>query len=108
MASDSMQKIGSWAFIIGLVIAIIMGFVGAGSTTVWILAVLGLIVGLLNVSGQESQHFLVAAIAFMLSAQGLNIVLSSIAGVLSNIIVFVAPAAAIVALRALYDVSKDR
>ncbi len=105
--AEMMQKVGSWAFVLGLIIAVVMGFIGAGETTIWVLAVLGLIVGLLNVTGKEAHLFLVAAIAFLVSAQGLNTVWSALAPYVSNVVVFVAPAAAIVALRALYDVASD-
>ncbi|MDO8628239.1 MAG: hypothetical protein Q7R56_00610 [Nanoarchaeota archaeon] len=105
----AMEKIGSWAFIIGLIIAVAVGlFATAGTTIIWVLAFLGLIVGLLNVTSGESQLFLVAAIAFMVSASGLAIVMPFLRDVLQNIVVFTAPAAAIVALRALYEISEKR
>ncbi|MBI1972388.1 hypothetical protein HYS50_00085 [Candidatus Woesearchaeota archaeon] len=84
-----------------------MGFVGTGGMTLWILAVLGLIVGLLNVTGKESHLFLVASIAFLVSAQGLNVVWDALKPYVSNIMIFVAPAAAVVALKALYDIAKE-
>jgi hypothetical protein len=106
---ETMQKTGSWAFIIGLIIAIGMGFIGeAGSTTLWILAVLGLVVGVINVTHTETQLYLVAAIAFLVSASSLTLILSDLEGILTNIIVFVGPSTAIVALRALYDVARAR
>lgn len=106
MVSDTMKMVGSWAFVVGLIIAGVMGLVGAGNLTVWILAVLGLIVGLLNVTGGESHKFLVASIAFLVSAQGLNVVWTALGPYVSNIVIFVAPAAAVVALRALYDMAR--
>ena len=106
---ERMQTIGSWAFIIGLIIALIMGFVGTASTmTMWILAVLGLIVGVINVTHGEALLYLVASIAFLVSASSLTIILPAIKDILTNIIVFVGPGAAIVAIRALYDVAKSQ
>ena len=104
----AMQALGSWAFIIGLVLAVIFGLTGTSPTVVWILAVLGLIVGLLNVTHKETHTFLVAAIAFLVSASSLAIILSSLEDILKNIVVFVGPSAAIVALKALYDIAKSR
>ena len=102
-------KLGSWAFIIGLVVAAAFGLFGsAGSTTVWVLAVLGLIVGLLNVTHSEAHMYLIASIAFLLSANSLTMIMSSMSDVLKNIVTFVAPGAAIVALRALYDIAKAK
>ena len=103
-----MEKLGSWAFIIGLLLAVIMGlFATTGETTIWILAFLGLVVGLLNVTGKESQLFLIASIAFMASASGLAVVLPFVGEALRNIVIFVAPAAAVVAFRAFYDIGKN-
>ena len=102
-------KLGSWAFIIGLIIAVLFGLFGtAGSTTMWVLAVLGLIVGLLNVTHGEAHMYLIASIAFLLSANSLTMILSSLSGMMKNIVTFVAPGAAIVALRALYDIAKAK
>lgn len=102
-------KLGSWAFIIGLVIAVLFGLFGtAGSTTMMVLAVLGLIVGLLNVTHGEAHMYLIASIAFLLSANSLTMILSSLGEMMKNIVTFVAPGAAIVALRALYDIAKAK
>lgn len=107
MVSDMMKKVGSWSFIIGLIIAIIMGFVGTGNMTLWVLAVLGLIVGLINVSHGESHLYLVASIAFLVSASSLTVILSALRPFLENIAVFVGPGAAVVAIRALYDMARE-
>ena len=104
-----LEKIGSLAFVVGLVIAVIFGLRGpAAGLTMVTLAVLGLIVGLLNVTHKESQIYLVAAIAFMISASSLTSITSAVGGVTENIKTFVAPGAAIVALRALYDLARGR
>lgn len=107
MPSDTTKKIGSWAFVIGLLVAVIAGLRGTGGTTTWILAVLGLIVGMINVGHGESKLFLIAAIAFMVSANSLALIFGLLEQTLDNIIVFVAPGAAVVALRALYDIAKE-
>jgi len=90
MANDEMfAKIGSWSFIIGIIISLLIGIyqattlegnLGAGygffSTTeggwvAWALAIIGIIVGLLAVVGrgtitkQETPGFLVAGIALV-------------------------------------------
>ena len=104
-----LQKIGSLAFIVGLVIAVAFGlFMEAGGTTIWILAFLGLVVGLLNVTHGEAHGYLVASIAFMLSANSLTMLLPMIGNALKNVVTFVAPGAAIVAIRALYDIAKSK
>lgn len=108
--------VGTWAFIIGLLIAVLAGiFAGLVPETAFVLGLLGLIVGLVNVKEDEVHGFLVATIAFMISAgsladlfgrlpQGVG---ASIVPIFSNVVAFVAPAAAIVALKALYDISRS-
>ncbi len=113
---DSMPAIGAWAYLGGLVIAILAGVFGATDATVaMVLGVLGLLVGLLNISDKEVQRFLIAGIAFLLSATSLASLGNQLPGgigswmspVFSNIAIFVAPAVAIVALKAVYDISKE-
>ena len=116
---NNMTKLGVWSFIIGLIVAIVLSVFSAEQTPGWsvaLLAVLGLIVGFLNVTKEESLAFLVAAIAFLISFQALGAALNVITlGIASKAIVtffhlmtvFVAPAAAIVAIISLYHISKD-
>ena len=100
---------GHWAFILGVLLAIIAGLVPQlqTSTITWILVLLGLIVGFLNVTISETQEFLIAAIALLLisSTGALPVLGTVIAVMLSNIVAFVAPAALIVALKAVYDLA---
>lgn len=113
--NDSMwPQIGAWSYIAGLVIAILAAFMGPSSGTTFLLAGLGLLVGLLNIADKEISIFLLASLVFMISASSLNVVFVAIPAIgtfipaiLTNIVTFVAPGAAIVALKALYDVSKS-
>ena len=64
------QTIGSWAFILGVLIAIIAGLAAAmvveyAAMITLVLIILGLIVGFLNINDKETQPFLVATIALM-------------------------------------------
>jgi len=108
------NKYGNWAFIVGVVLAIILGLFGemegvkAYATTItYIVIVLGLIVGFINISHKEATNFLISAIALLaVGTAGLEIlpmVGTYIGGVLTKIVAFVAPAAVIVALKAVYD-----
>src|SRR4030042_642425 len=120
MAEKIISKLGPWAFIIGLVLAIIIALWGALSNATiptWaiiLLAILGIIVGLFNVTGREAQRFLIAVIAFLLSFSSLGAVITALklnwVGVdifFYLLSVFVAPAAAVVAVRALFGIAKD-
>lgn len=113
------SKIGEWSFIIGVLIAVIIGlFAGnlrgnaLGDWLPLLLVVLGLIVGLLNVTEKETTPFLVAAGALLVTGlvgDTLNTIPTigpSLEGVVKQIGVFVAPAAIVVALKAIQSLAK--
>jgi len=109
------KKLGHYAFLVGIVLAIIAGLFEtaiAPSIATLILVLLGLIVGFLNITGKETTPFLIAAIA-LLAAGGarLDVIGYGIGGIMvsiiQNISVFVAPAAIIVALKAIYALAQD-
>ena len=92
-------KFGDWLFLIGMVLAIVFAFMTMPGL-VWVLVVLGLIVGLLNITARESTGFLIATIALMFSAGSLNLLgLTFLTKILVNVVIFVAPAALVVALK---------
>jgi hypothetical protein len=104
------SKLGHWAFIVGILIAIIAGLVPAWQTPTitWVLVILGLIVGLLNISAKETVEFLVASIALLVigSAGAIPALGTIILSVLANIVAFVAPAALVVALLSIYKLAQ--
>jgi hypothetical protein len=116
------QKVGGWAFILGVVIAIIAGLVSAflgmySGYVLLVLVVLGLIVGFLNIKDKEVTGFLIAAIALMavgtanLSSldsltPGLTAGLGTLVqNIVQYIAAFVAPAALVVALKEVFDIA---
>ena len=116
------SKLGQWAFIIGVLLAIVVGVFAANlqdstkGTLTLVLVVLGLVVGFLNVTEKETTPFLVAAAALMLTATSVTTLQSIdlgvdlgiyLASIVSQIAVFVAPAAVIVALKAINSLAKD-
>jgi hypothetical protein len=114
--TDLVAKVGSWAFIIGVFVALVMGIVGNTSTpvTTSVLIVLGLIVGLLNVTGRETTPFLLASVSLVIVSYMGGPVLSAVAqigstlqNVLSSMTTFVIPATIIVALKAIYALAHD-
>ena len=136
-SSKGGKTIGTWAFLIGFVIALIAGIIaglnaagvmnmgfGMNSMLVGILVLIGVIVGIVNVGQTESMTFLVAAIAIMVApmgfsamgaaaggVMGLTNILGAVAGFLtaltSTIAIFVAPAAIIVALKVIYSTARE-
>ena len=114
-----LDALGKWAFLIGIVIAVIAGFLTsqlAGYET-WILAilaVLGIIVGLLNVTEKDMVKFMVATIALAGAAATtlgalslLDVVITYVTGVLGNFIIFVSAVAFVVSIKAIIETSKQ-
>lgn len=105
-----LEKVGRWAFIAGIVVAVLAGlFVVGVSWVTWVLAILGLVVGFLNVSTTEPQRFLLAAVALTLSASAilsLPVVGFVLTNILANVVAFIAAAMLVVAIRALLETAK--
>ncbi|MBI4214982.1 hypothetical protein HY546_03220 [archaeon] len=113
MAEKAIEhKVGSYAFILGVIVAIITGLASnwlpAGVATA-LLVVFGAVVGFLNVSEKETSQFLIAAIALMAAGGGNFVAIPTIGIYISSILVnvasFVAPAAIIVGLKSVYNLS---
>jgi hypothetical protein len=101
--------IGKWAFIIGLVIAVLAGLFFQPGWAIWVLAILGVIVGLLNVAAEETRGFLLASIALTLSASALNtipLIGTALSYVLPFVVAFVAGATIVVALKELFQTAR--
>ena len=104
------STVGRWAFIVGLVLAGLLAFLDLGDASFWVLAVLGLIVGFLNVSGSESQGFLIAAIALVASAGAVNSVPNvgeTVTEIMGNVVIFISPAMLVVAVKSLLESAKS-
>ncbi|MEK6808559.1 MAG: hypothetical protein AABY14_02640 [Nanoarchaeota archaeon] len=101
----SLVKIGQWAFFIGIIVAILSGFVVIPYFTI-ILAIVGLIVGLLNISETEVQGFILASISIIIvGSAGLQVLVEIapfVESILKNIVTFVAPAILVVALKSVW------
>ncbi len=110
-----MEKIGTWAFLLGVLIAVIAGLVPTfsapplGGQVAWVLVILGLVVGFLNIRAREIQEFLVACVAILVVAGmgGLPPLGRTLGIILTNIIAFVAPAAFLVACKAVWQLAEE-
>ena len=106
------SMIGFWAFIIGLVIAVVAGVLWpANATIIIVLIVLGLIIGFLNITAKEMLLFLVATIALIVVGNVFaplkTIMIGAILGsMLSYVATLMAPAAIVSAIKALWAVGK--
>ena len=109
--------VGAWAFLIGVLLAIVVGIVVGfyPSSTLYnyvpsILVVLGIVVGLLNVSTKESSKFLLSALALVIvSVMGYSLIADAIprlAEILKFMLIMFVPATIIVALKSIFDIAK--
>ncbi len=136
MAKDMWGKIAVWAFIIGVVIALLIGLWQAynlqnnetpilssdnGVWIGWLLAFLGLIVGLLAILGRgtitkaETPAFLMAGIALLIMYGVFNSMENMLqpwlgpllAGISWPLAIFIASAVGILSIKAIWDIGKE-
>jgi hypothetical protein len=111
-AKGMMDKAGSWLFLLGVLLAVVLGLLApANGAVAGLLAVIGLVVGLLNITAGEVRDFLVASIALVVAAGGfalLPVVGGALANILNYVVALVAPAAVIVALIAIWKLAKSK
>ena len=121
------MNIGGYALLGGLVLAVILGvaasFVPEGlmPILVAVLFVLGLVVGLLNVSEKEVNSFLIAGVALLLAATSWNVALAGtlalvgdagvmvakmIVGFTNALIAFISPAVFLVAIMGIWKLAQ--
>lgn len=105
------KRVGNYSFIIGVIIAIVLGIVSLGAATPWLtslLVVLGLIVGFLNVASKETKEFLIVAAVLIIAAglggagatlAGVEIIGTYLQGIFTQVLAFVVPATVVVALK---------
>ena len=62
----ALDKVGGWAFIIGLVLAILIAIFGAEATwPIYLLLFLGIVVGILNIGKKEVSSFLLSSCIYV-------------------------------------------
>ena len=105
--------IGAWAFLIGVILAVIFGFISYGVWLGWLLVIVGLVIGLLNITDEEVQPFLMAgAILVIVSYFGSNVFGADKLGVayltqiMANLLTLFVPATIVVALKSVFSLSK--
>lgn len=115
------KKIGHYSFIIGVVLALVLGLAGQylGTAEPWLISlliVLGLVVGFINVTGKETKEFLTVAtlLAVVLFVSGgaasigsVMYIGSYLAGVLKYAMAFIVPAVIVVALKDIYSLGQN-
>lgn len=112
--------VGPAAFYIGLLITLIAAFVTPSGWLFVALGVLGVIVGLLNITTRETSPFLLASIAFIVAAWGMwtlmaeallpnpEILTKQLLRLVTNLTILIGAAAMVISLRAIYQAAKGR
>ncbi|MCD6422304.1 hypothetical protein J7L13_03090 [bacterium] len=111
-----MVNVGKWAFVLGVVVAVISGFWTLSAVTA-VMVILGLIVGFLNITEEEAVPYLVASATLMLvglagkevvntvTAWGGNWV--NLGSMLTNFLAFVGASALVVAIKAILALGRE-
>jgi len=107
--------IGPYAYFLGILIAVFAGFALIPETlSITFLAALGVIVGLLNIGDHELEKFLLASLTFLFCVMSLwnltymiPVIGVQVKWTLYYLAAFAAPAAAVVALKAIHDVAQE-
>jgi len=118
------KKVGSWLFLVGILIAVVIGLL---TEAIWtetpyyvtiLLAVLGFVVGVLSffavgsITREKVPRFLIAALMLLgIGASGtlfanLDVIGIYFQNIATMLAIFVAPAAGILAIRAIWDAGK--
>jgi hypothetical protein len=109
--------IGSWAFLVGIILAIIMGIVtGLGWATpnasllTNIFVVIGIIIGLLNIAADEVTPFLFSGVALIIVSVfggGILVNVPTATEILTAILGIFVPATIIVAIKNVFSMAKN-
>lgn len=121
MVKSKENLIGAYAFLVGVVLAVIFGVFNksleqAGGMFYSALILIGLVVGFMNVGDKDSGTFLMASLSLVivgsLGVDGLryitlnNYIVSSLRNVLGSLLLLFVPATIVVALKTVFAMAK--
>ena len=121
MVKSRENLVGAYAFLIGVIFAIIMGLsqkifsITYSNSPYAFLVILGMIIGFLNVGDRDSMTFLIASLSLVIvSGFGQSALiyvsnipfLSSLTAILAALLVMFVPATIIVALKVVFNLAK--
>jgi len=110
------NRLGSWSFLVGVVLAVLLGLGLTGAyqpQVLWVVFLLGVVVGLLNITSTEVSAFLTSGTVLVLvSFLGVQVgvfdaAAPMIANVLKGVLTLFVPATMIVALKAVFVLAKQ-
>ncbi len=107
---EAKAMLGRWAFLIGVILAIVFGFLTTGTWLAWVLVVIGLVVGLVNINEKEVSAFLTAGTVLVLMGYFGGQTLTNVAylsTIFNNILTLFVPATIVVAVKSVLVLAKD-
>ncbi len=107
-AGGALHMLGKWAFLIGFLVAILLGF-WENTTGTLIVAIIGIIVGLLNVGHSETAPFLLSGVSLVIVSAFGGDALSAIpivSNILASLLVLFVPATIIVAVKHVFSIAR--
>lgn len=123
-SANMLAKVGELAFIVVVIVAVVAGLActkldAAQISWVYIaLMILGVIVSLTTITEAEVSQFMMAALVLLVASFSANTILNlttvagtyvaTVQGVVLNIMAFVAPAAIIPSLKAVYNLARKK
>ncbi len=109
--TKNMNMIGRWAFLIGVILAIILAALGPIEGT-WavVLVVIGLLVGLLNVADEEVTPFMMSGVVLIIASalgSGVMNTVPYVGAVFDALLIIFVPATAIVTIKNVFTLAKN-
>ena len=109
--------IGAWAFLIGVLLAIILGagLVTTNPTWVVVLVFVGIILGLLNIADEEVSPFLISGAVLIIAssfgqdsfiAAGNSQIIEILTGIFNSLLLIFVPATIVVAIKNVFSLAK--
>lgn len=102
--------LGAWAFLIGVILAVLVVFLGIEltGTAGIVLLILGLIIGLLNIGSDETKEFLIAGVVLVIvSSQSKELnVIPKVANMMSALMMLFVPATVVAAVKSVFSTAK--
>lgn len=114
MAKLGKNLLGSWSFLVGVILAVILGLGLGGTyqaTLLWVVFLLGVVVGLLNIAAAEVGAFLTAGTILVLVSylgfqSGITTIVPILGNILQSILGLFVPATIIVALKSVFSLAR--
>ena len=108
-----MVNVGKWAFLAGILLAVLAGFFTI-PYIMTILAVLGLVVGFLDITSRESHKYLMSVVALLIIGTASISAFSALGSfyglteaIITNAIAFIGASGLVVAIKEILTVGRD-